>query len=268
MNQKISLFLFLLMSLFFSGTAIALEGLSNHAVTVNFKSGNIVKGDLLGLEKETLTLVGADGKGQEFDLKQVKNILDAEGKSIYETDKGTTSLKTETPVADKKLAVEKQKPQPANEDAAPEQLRPHGLYVGVGWPDAKVRYDFKAPFSLEGKYAFGDGISVASGRLYYRWLKLGAIEITSGVEGGYINFAAGAGDDLAVGMTSSPTMVKTPAGNGWEAEGFVGAELNAFSDRVKVAIDFGPAYLSLGSGGANVTAVEWIVTTGFYVRLF
>jgi hypothetical protein len=128
------------------------------------------------------------------------------------------------------------------------------LYLGVGWPDVKLRYSFQEPIDIEFKTAFGSGIQVYSGRVYWTyWSYRGALplDLTTGLEGGIMNMH----DDAGL--------------NGGGADGLVFAGVETpLGKWGRLSVDLGPAYVSLHDNESNVDAWEWVITTGFYIRLF
>jgi len=54
-------------------------------VTVEFLDGSTVKGDFFGLDDTSITILGADGHGQEIHLAKVARVTDAHGSIVYGT---------------------------------------------------------------------------------------------------------------------------------------------------------------------------------------
>jgi hypothetical protein len=126
-----------------------------------------------------------------------------------------------------------------------------GLYLGAGWPEVKLRYGFNAPIDLEAKAAFGSGMQVYSGRLYWAYLSGQDLSLTLGMEGGYMNLAG------ADGLY----------GGGAHGGLFTGVEA-PLGPWLRLSLDLGPDYLEVHSGSQSVSNLEWVVTTGIYLKLF
>jgi len=126
-----------------------------------------------------------------------------------------------------------------------------GLYLGAGWPEAKVRYGFEAPIDLEVKAAFGSGMQVYSGRVYWTYLHGQGLDLTLGLEGGYMNLQGA--DDLY--------------GGGAHGGLFIGVEA-PIGKWLRLSLDLGPNYLEEHSDNQSVSNLEWVITTGIYLKLF
>jgi hypothetical protein len=126
-----------------------------------------------------------------------------------------------------------------------------GLFLGVGWPDVKVRYGFEAPIDLEAKAAFGSGMQVYSGRVYWTYLRGQDLDLMAGVEGGYMNLQGA--DGLYGGGAHGGlfTGVEAPLGR-W----------------LRLSVDIGPDCYEEHSGNQSVSNIGWVVTTGIYLKLF
>jgi hypothetical protein len=129
--------------------------------------------------------------------------------------------------------------------------RAQGLYLGVGWPDGMLRYNFQAPVDIEAKCSAGDGLVVPAGRVYWDFLQNPRFDLYTGAELGYIDIRGA--DSL----------------NGYGMEGglFIGGQAKVCR-WLLVTVDFGPTWLNLQSYNQGLSAMEWIVYTGVYVRIF
>jgi hypothetical protein len=146
------------------------------------------------------------------------------------------------------LAVPSQAADSASAITTPEPAR---FSLGVGYPDLRVRGQLIGPLDGELKYAFGEGIQAYSGRLYYRAAQIQNFNFTLGAEGGLLSFNG----------------VQSLDGSGSFFGGFAGLEY-AFTRRLSLSADFGPAMISAGSGGSSVSGLEWVINTALYFRIF
>jgi tetratricopeptide (TPR) repeat protein len=138
---------------------------------------------------------------------------------------------------------------PATPQTVSSGNKPTGLGFGAGWSYVGAKYLISPDFSTEARYAYGDGINVLAARGYWNFLKLGDLDVFTGLEGGYVFF------DYHV------------KGTGFEASPFVGGEyffLNMFS----FVFDACPVYANLTSGSINVSGLEWLVNGAIYLYPF
>lgn len=122
--------------------------------------------------------------------------------------------------------------------------------IGLGNPYICLKYSASPKFSIEGRGAFGSGISVYSLRLYHNFSHQDKTTTFIGGEAGTINF-------------DKPDI----EGNGYVGMLFLGFE-HSISKRLTFLFDIGPAYISLSSEGTLVEGVEWVYNLGmnFYFK--
>jgi hypothetical protein len=102
------------------------------------------------------------------------------------------------------------------------------LGICLGYPYLGIKYfvtDTK--FSFECRYAFGKGINVYSGRVYYNFYKKGKVNAFTGGEVGYIDFN-----------------IYGRKGIGAETGVFIGCEYFVLK-RLSIGIDFSPTVIGL-----------------------
>ena len=129
--------------------------------------------------------------------------------------------------------------------AFPAACRAEGLSLGVGYPYASLKYDFKA-LAAEGRFVTGSGVQAYTGRGYWNFHQSDKLKGFTGLEGGYIKF-----DTLDT------------KGTGSEAALFVGGEY-FMSEKLSLMLDFAPTLISLKSDDTDVSCVEYVVNMGFY----
>jgi hypothetical protein len=125
------------------------------------------------------------------------------------------------------------------------------LSIGIGYPFLGLKYDFMPEIAGEIKYAStGQGIWVIAGRGYWNLLQTDKINVFSGIEFGQINF-----NHLDI------------SGDGQEYGPFVGIEYNLAANR-GLTLDIAPTFIDLKSQGIINNGLEWVITAGFYWRVF
>lgn len=130
----------------------------------------------------------------------------------------------------------------------------HKIGVGLGYPYFSLKYGFSPKWSAELRGAFGSGIIVMGGRLYYNWNSEKRTVIYCGGEMDYVTFDT---EDIA--------------GNGYLGLVFVGGE-HFISKRFAVSLDIGPVYTRLTDSeysDVSVSGIDWVVNIGinFYFSL-
>jgi len=116
--------------------------------------------------------------------------------------------------------------------------------IGLGNPYICLKYSASPKFSIEGRGAFGSGISVYSLRFYRNFTRRNKTVTFIGGEVGTINF-------------DKPDK----EGNGYVGMLFLGFE-RFISKRLTFLLDIGPAYISLSSEGTSVEGIEWVYNLG------
>lgn len=119
--------------------------------------------------------------------------------------------------------------------------------IGIGNPYICLKYSTSPKFSIEGRGAFGSGISVYSLRLYRNFPSRDKTTTFIGLEGGTINF-------------DKPDI----EGNGYVGMIFLGFE-RSISKRLTFLFDIGPAYISLSSEETSVEGIEWVYNLGMNI---
>lgn len=129
---------------------------------------------------------------------------------------------------------------------------PPRLSLGVGYPDLRLRYNAIGDFDVELKGALGDGVQVYSLRGYYGiWQPSAAFKAYAGAEAGLVNFSGVAGI----------------SGDGWLGLPFAGLQYS-FAKRFSLALDLGPSFVSVSSGGESLMRSDWVANAGLYFTLF
>src|SRR3954468_17184373 len=73
----------LVLAAFVSATSFHARAASlKHPVKVILKNGDVIEGDMLGLDDGTLMIKGDSGKSQEIAVAKIKKLFDSDGKSI------------------------------------------------------------------------------------------------------------------------------------------------------------------------------------------
>lgn len=103
------------------------------------------------------------------------------------------------------------------------------LGIGFGYPYFSLKYGISDETSIEGRYAFGTGINVYGGRLYYNFNPQNTVVCYFGIEGNYITF-----------NKSEDTI----AGNGNAFEVFLGGEI-FLKKTLSLNMDLGLCYSRL-----------------------
>lgn len=143
-------------------------------------------------------------------------------------------------------------PTPAPTPAAtPQDADLSSLAVGVGYPDVRLRLGFGDGWNAEAKGAFGEGLQIYSGRLYWDFAKVGPLLAMAGAEAGVAEFAN----------------VDSVTGSGFYGEAFVGLEY-PFAHRLRLSVDAGPARLQAASGGQTYASTDVIFNTALYFYFF
>lgn len=131
------------------------------------------------------------------------------------------------------------------------------LGFGLGWPYLSLKYGLTPRFSIEGRGAFGKGIGVYGGRLYYNFNPYDRAVIFTGLEGDYVSFDVEI-ENEEEGMS----------GNGYVGYLFVGGEY-FINDNFTLNLDIGPAYMDFTESefDLNVSGIEWLYNLGinFYL---
>jgi len=116
--------------------------------------------------------------------------------------------------------------------------------IGLGNPYVSLKYSASPGFSIEGRGAFGSGISVYSLRIYHNFSRRDKTIAFIGGEAGTINF-------------DKPDI----EGNGYLGMIFLGFE-HFITKRLTFLLDIGPAYISLSSEETSVEGIEWVYNLG------
>ena len=130
----------------------------------------------------------------------------------------------------------------------------HKLGIGLGYPYLSVKYGINSRWSGELRGAFGSGIVVAGGRVYYNLNPEKRAVIYYGLEMDYVSFNT---DDIS--------------GNGYLGLIFVGGEY-FINKNLTVCMDIGPVYTKLADSeysDVSVSGIDWVVNIGinFYFSL-
>jgi len=130
----------------------------------------------------------------------------------------------------------------------------HRIGVGLGYPYFSLKYGFSPKWCAELRGAFGSGIAVIGGRLYYNWNCEKRTVIYCGGEMDYVTF-----DTEGI------------AGNGFLGLVFIGGE-HFISKSFAVSLDIGPVYTKLTDSeysDVSVSGIDWVVNIGinFYFSL-
>jgi hypothetical protein len=135
--------------------------------------------------------------------------------------------------------------------AASANAGPQGLALGVGYPDLRARMGLSERVDGELKFAFGEGVQVYSGRLYWNFADLGPLRFTAGAEAGWLKFDG----------------VDTLSGTGVVASGFFGLEY-PFAKRFKLSLDAGPAWMQASAEGQTFASTDIVYNTALYFYLY
>ncbi len=119
--------------------------------------------------------------------------------------------------------------------------------LGLGNPYICLKYSTSPNFSIEGRGAFGSGISAYSLRFYRNFTHRDKTMTFIGLEGGSINF-----DKEDIEGDGSVVMI------------FLGFE-HFISQRLTFLLDIGPAYISLSSEGTSIEGIEWVYNLGINI---
>lgn len=122
---------------------------------------------------------------------------------------------------------------------------------GVGYPDLRMRVGLGPDWNLEAKAAFGQGLQVYSGRLFWDFVQVGPLKVLAGGEAGWAHF-----DD-----------VDSISGDGAYGEAFAGLEY-PFSRRFRLSVDVGPAWLHASAQGQTYSSTDVIYNTALYFYIF
>ncbi len=130
----------------------------------------------------------------------------------------------------------------------------HKIGVGLGYPYLSVKYGISPQWSGELRGAFGSGIVVAGGRVYYNLNPEKRAVIYYGLEIDYVSF-----DSEGI------------AGTGYLGLIFVGGEYS-INKSLTVCMDIGPVYTKLTDSeysDVSVSGIDWVVNIGvnFYFSL-
>ncbi len=124
--------------------------------------------------------------------------------------------------------------------------------IGLGYPYLSLKYGLTQNLSLETRGAFGDGINVYGGRLYYNFNPNDMIVISIGGERDYVSFDTDG-----------------TSGKGYIGYGFISGEYFIFQE-FTLNLDVGPAFISLNEDKfkLSVDGIEWIFNLGinFYFK--
>jgi hypothetical protein len=129
-------------------------------------------------------------------------------------------------------------------------LKQGELSLGLGYPYGSIRYGGEK-VAGEFKAAFGSGIQLYAGRLYWHFLNTDSLRLFTGGEFGYIKLSGTY--DLS--------------GSGWEFGVFAGIE-TFITNWLSIALDFSPTYISLESNNVGVDGIEYVVNLAIYVFPF
>jgi hypothetical protein len=126
------------------------------------------------------------------------------------------------------------------------------LGVGLGYPYVSLKYtpEFFTYASIEGKYAFSEGIDVLAGRAYLNFIKKSNLRIYTGYEMGQIRFNY---DGIS--------------GTGQEYGVFLGMEV-MFHESVGVTLDMAPTFIEVNSQGVGFNEMDWVANVAVYFYLF
>jgi hypothetical protein len=158
---------------------------------------------------------------------------------VYETERKKEKEEIKQEIKEEEKKPEKEK-KPIETDFA----------IGIGYPYVSLKYGIN-DFAFEAKGAFGSGIKMFAGRLYYYFLNMQSGRLFTALEGGYIDF-----DD-----------VYDISGKGWQLSAALGLEAFA-TDWLSVSVDFAPMYINLESNGQDERGIEYVVSAAVYIYLW
>ncbi len=130
----------------------------------------------------------------------------------------------------------------------------NSLALGLGYSYISLKYSPAKRFSVEARTAFGDGIIVSGGRLYFVVVSKSRTNLYLGPEFDYMHFD-----------------VEDVKGAGYLGMLFIGGE-HFVSRRLGVVLDFGPAYIHLNDSqlvqGKQTVLNEWELVVNLGINLY
>ncbi|MEW6557302.1 MAG: hypothetical protein AB1349_08105 [Elusimicrobiota bacterium] len=117
--------------------------------------------------------------------------------------------------------------------------------IGLGYPYVSLKYGLSTNISIEGRYAFGKGINVYGGRLYYNFNPDDRLVKYIGMEHNYVLFEQ---EDVS--------------GDGYVGVGFIGVEY-FIKNNLSLNMDLGISYSKLSDKtDVSVEGIDYLLNVG------